>query len=69
MEPLTTPAYTARIRVEHVGGPVKRVLLPAEKDGIIMSVHGAIAEHYHVSPDAYPPRASTIDYVIGATAG
>ncbi|MHB8148164.1 MAG: hypothetical protein ACYDGM_13025 [Vulcanimicrobiaceae bacterium] len=64
----TTPAYTSRIRIERLGGPVKRVFLPAEEDGVIMGVHGAIAKHYNVSPDAYPPRASTIDYVIGATA-
>lgn len=69
MDPVTTPAYTARIRVEHAGGPVKLVFLPAENDGIVMGVHGAIAEHYHISPEACPARASTIDYVIGATAG
>jgi hypothetical protein len=32
-------------------------------------VHGAIAEHYGVSPDDYPPDTTTIDYVIAAAAG
>jgi uncharacterized OsmC-like protein len=32
-------------------------------------MHGPIARHYKVPEGAYTPRASTLDYVVGATAG
>jgi hypothetical protein len=36
----------------------------------VFSVHGAIAEHYKVRPEQIKEsHASTIDYVIAATAG
>jgi len=36
----------------------------------VFSVHGAIAEHYKVDPaNLKESHASTIDYVIAATAG
>lgn len=61
--------YRARIRIERVKGPVRRAYLPAESDPVIFGVHGAIAEHYKVPPDAFEPHATTIDYVIASTAG
>jgi hypothetical protein len=37
---------------------------------VTFSVHGAIAEHYKVDPASLTEsHASTIDYVIAATAG
>ena len=33
-----------------------------------MGVHGPIAEHYHLPEGTYQPRASTLDYLVGATA-
>jgi len=37
---------------------------------VVYSVHGAIAEHYEVDPvKLKESHASTIDYVISATAG
>ncbi len=37
---------------------------------MIFSVHGAIAEHYKIAPATLKEsHASTIDYVISATAG
>jgi len=34
-----------------------------------MGMHGAIASHYKLAEGTFTPRASTLDYVVGATAG
>ncbi len=49
------------VRVAYVAG---------ESQPVTFSVHGAIAEHYKVDPaKLIESHASTIDYVIAATAG
>ncbi len=62
-------AYRGEIRIERVRGPVRRAWLPGEAEPVTFGVHGAIAEHYGVSPEEFPPHATTIDYVIAAAAG
>jgi hypothetical protein len=61
--------YRSQVRVERVKGVVRRAFLPGEKEPVIFSVHGAVAEHYKVPPDAFEPRATTLDYVVAAAAG
>ena len=47
-----------------------RVLDPdGRREPVTFGVHGAIAEHYGVSPDDHPPEATTIDYLVAATGG
>jgi hypothetical protein len=36
---------------------------------VVFGVHSEIAEHYKVSPEAFPPHAATIDYVVAAAGG
>ena len=63
-------AYTAKIRIERRKGPLRIAYLPGEMQPVTFSVHGAIAEHYKVDPASLTDsHASTIDYVIAATAG
>ena len=62
-------AYTSRVRVERDVGPLRSAWLPAEEKPVRFGVHGAIAEHYGVSPDVSEPHATTIDYIVAATAG
>jgi hypothetical protein len=62
-------AYRSSIRIERVKGPIRRAYLPAEPNPVTFGVHGAVAEHYRVPPDAYEPHATTIDYVIASAAG
>ncbi len=62
-------AYTAKIKIERIRGPIRRVWMPAIEEPITFGVHGAIAEHYGVSPDDFPPDATTIDYLIAAAGG
>jgi hypothetical protein len=61
--------YRSEVRIERERGPVRRAYLPAEPEPVIFGVHGAIAEHYKVPPDAFPPHATTLDYIVAAAAG
>ena len=61
--------YTSHVRVERLGGPVRKAWIPAETQPVTFGVHGAIAEHYKVPPDKYPANATTLDYIVAAAAG
>jgi hypothetical protein len=62
--------YTSNVRIERVRGPLRLAYVPGESQPVTFSVHGAIAEHYKVDPSTLgTSHASTIDYVIAATAG
>jgi hypothetical protein len=58
--------YRSEVRIERVKGPVRRAYLPAEKEPVIFGVHGAVAEHYRVSPAVRDPHAITLDYIVAA---
>jgi hypothetical protein len=61
--------YRSEVRIERIKGPVRRAHLPAEAEPVIFGVHGAVAEHYKVSPAVAEPHATTLDYIVAATAG
>ena len=61
--------YRSEVRIERERGPMRRAYLPAEPEPVLFGVHGAIAEHYKVPPDAFPPHAATLDYIVAAAAG
>ena len=61
--------YTSKVRIERQQGPSRLAYLPAESTPVPFGVHGAIAEHYGVSPDVAQPHATTIDYVVAAAGG
>lgn len=50
--------YRSEVRIERVKGPVRKAYLPSEPELVTFGVHGAVADHYKVSPDAYEPRAT-----------
>lgn len=62
-------AYRSQVRIERVKGPLRRAWLPAEPQPVIFGVHGAVAEHYRVPPEVLEPHATTLDYIVAATAG
>ncbi len=67
---MSAVAYTSKIRLERIKGPVRIAHLPGETQPVTFSVHGAIAAHYKIDPATLSDsHASTIDYVIAATAG
>ncbi len=62
--------YVSKVRIERKTGPLRIAYLPGEPQPVVFSVHGAIAEHYKMDPAKLTEsRASTLDYVIAATAG
>ena len=61
--------YTSRVRIERVKGPVRRAYLPQVADPVMFGVHSEVASHYGVPPDAFPPHATTLDYVVAAAGG
>jgi hypothetical protein len=61
--------YTSKVRIEREVGPIRLAYLPAEREPVTFGMHSAIAEHYKVPPDKYPPHATTIDYVVAAAGG
>jgi len=67
---VTDVVYVSKARIERKVGPVRNAYLPGESQPVLFSVHGAIAEHYKIDPAKLTEsHASTIDYVIAATAG
>ncbi len=61
--------YRSHVQIERVKGPVRRAFLPGESRPVVFGIHGAVAEHYKVAPGAFEPHATTLDYVVAATAG
>ena len=61
--------YRSEVRIERIKGPVRRAYLPAEPRPVIFGVHGAVADHYRVSPAIAEPHATTLDYIVASTAG
>ena len=66
---MSNVVYRSHVRLERVKGPIRRAWLPAEREPVTFGVHGAIAEHYKVSPKVAEPHATTLDYIVAATAG
>lgn len=61
--------YTSHVRIERVKGPLRRAYLPQEAEPTLFGVHSEIAQHYGVTPDISEPHATTLDYIVAATAG
>lgn len=61
--------YMSEGRIERVKGPLRRAYLPAESEPVLFGVHSEVAEHYGVDTNVHEPHATTLDYVVMATAG
>ena len=57
--------YDAVVRVEKVRGTHRRATLPTGQT-VDMGVHGAIATHFKLEPQALP---LPVDYIVAAAAG
>jgi hypothetical protein len=62
-------AYRSKVSIEREKGPLRWATLPAEPSRVAFGVHSEVAEHYGVTPDASPPHATTLDYIVAAAAG
>jgi hypothetical protein len=63
------PVYVSRVEVVRERGPLRKAFLPAEADAVVFSTHGEVRQHYGTAAGEYPERATTLDYVVAATAG
>jgi hypothetical protein len=61
--------YTSKVRIERIKGPLRRAFLPAEEEPVYLSTHSEIAAHYKHDPASLEQHATTLDYVVAATAG
>ena len=66
---MSEPAYVSHVRIERREGRIREAFLPAEEEPVVYGVHGAVAEHYGVSPEQSPPHATTLDHVVAAAGG
>lgn len=60
--------YRALVAIEPGADRSKLVTLPAEVDPVVMGFHGDLAPRFGLVEGFYDPRASTLDYLVGATA-
>ena len=63
------PVYVSKVRIVRERGPIRQAYLPAEANPITFGTHGPVREHYGTAPGQYPEHATTLDYVVAATAG
>ena len=61
--------YRSEVRIERIKGPLRKAHLPAESEPVTFGVHGPVAVHYNVAANVAEPRATTLDYIVAATAG
>ncbi len=67
---MTDPvAYRSRVRIERIKGPLRRAYLPVTHEPVFFGVHSEVAEHYGVDTQVQEPHATTLDYLVAATAG
>ena len=66
---MSNVVYVSHVRIEREVGPLRLAYLPVEPEPVRFGVHGAVAEHYRVSPEVSEPHATTLDYVVAATGG
>jgi len=61
--------YRSQVSITRDKGPLRRAVLPALDEPVLFGVHGAVAEHYGVTPDEQEPHTTTLDYLVAAAAG
>jgi uncharacterized OsmC-like protein len=66
---MSNVAYTSKVRIEHLGVPNNRAILPPDAESVLFGVHDEIAEHYKIVPGTYKPRAATLDYIVASAGG
>jgi len=63
------PRYISKVRIVRERGPIRRAHLPAEPEPVMFGTHDEVREYYGTAPGQYPDHATTLDYVVAATAG
>ena len=63
------PVYVSRVRIVREEGPLRKAYLPVEREPVVFGTHDEVREHYGTAPGRFPDHATTLDYVVAATAG
>jgi hypothetical protein len=63
------PVYISKVKVVRDQGPIRRAFLPVEPQSVFFGTHDEVREHYGTAPGQYPDYATTLDYIVAATAG
>jgi hypothetical protein len=63
------PTYVSRVRIVRKRGPIREAYLPLAAEPIIFGTHSEVRQHYGTAPGQYPEHATTLDFVVAATAG
>ena len=61
--------YVSNSRIERIRGPFRKAYLPQVPEPVLFGVHSEVAEHYGVNPNDHELHATTLDYIVAATAG
>lgn len=61
--------YVSKVRVVRERGPIRRAYLPSESEPVIFGTHDEVRDHYGTPPGLFSDHATTLDYVVAATAG
>lgn len=61
--------YTSKVTVIRKRGPIREARVPGRDQPVTFGVHSEIAQYYGISPEDYPPDATTLDYLVAAAAG
>lgn len=62
------PVYVARVRIVRERGPIREAYLPVDTK-VRFGTHGPVRDYYRTMPGQYPDQATTLDYIVAATAG
>ncbi len=63
------PKYVSKVRIVRERGPIRRAYLPIESEPVIFGTHDEVRDYYGTPPGLFPDHATTLDYVVAATAG
>ncbi len=63
------PKYVSKVRIVRDRGPIQRAYLPIESEPVIFGTHDEVRDQYGTPPGLFPDHATTLDYVVAATAG
>lgn len=61
--------YVSRVAITRERHPLRQAELPPAKNKVTFGVHSAVADHYGVDSENFPPDATALDYVVAAAGG
>jgi len=60
--------YRSESAIKALPGRAKAVTVPVDDLTVVMGMNAEVAQHYRIPDGGYTPHATTLDYIVGATA-